>query len=201
MSSHQRPNQLTTASRQDGSAKGARTRVIASVAGEQNGVSRPARERWLSAGVLLITTLVDDELPVSICGVRCAEVLEVEREYREMVALGDRHHDRVGIAEAEIGELCVDRHRAPERAGGAGHHGVFTVRERREKQSGDGSVHARAQQLIDLDDDGFGYEQAPAELGDQRGREGMGTVATVGRSNERARVRNDVQDACTSSAR
>jgi hypothetical protein len=78
---------------------------------------------------------------------------------------------------------------------------VFTVRERRKKQSGDGSVDGRAQQLIDLDDDGFGYEQAPAELGDQRRRESVGTVATVGRGNERTGVRNDVQDACTSSAR
>jgi hypothetical protein len=150
---------------------------------------------------MLIATLVDDELPVSVGGARCVEVLEVEGEYREVVALGDRHHDRGRVAEAEIGELCVDRHRAPERAGGAGHHGVFTVRERREKQSGDGGVHARAQELIDLDDDGFGYEEAPAELGDQCRREGVGTVATVGRGNERAGVRNDVQDACTSSAR
>ncbi len=65
--------------------------------------------------------------------------------------------------------------------------------ERFEKQARCVVTHARAQQLIDLDDHGLRYKQVPTELGDQRGGETVDAIAAVGRGDQRARVRDDPQ--------
>ena len=58
----------------------------------------------LGAGVGLVAVFVDDELPETMVWSRRAEMLEVEREHRQPVALRDRHDRRVDVTEIEICE-------------------------------------------------------------------------------------------------
>jgi hypothetical protein len=58
----------------------------------------------LRAGVDLVAVFVDDELPETMIWSRRAEMLEVEREHRQAVALRDRHDRRVDVTEIEICE-------------------------------------------------------------------------------------------------
>jgi hypothetical protein len=58
----------------------------------------------LRAGVGLVAVFVDDELPETMIWSRRAEMLEVEREHRQAVALRDRHDRRVDVTEIEICE-------------------------------------------------------------------------------------------------
>ncbi len=71
---------------------------------------RFVRPQASGASVSFVAMFVDDEFPMTLCG-RCrAEVLEVERQYRQRVPFGERHDRGIGVSEREIGELTIDRH-------------------------------------------------------------------------------------------
>lgn len=73
--------------------------------------------------------------------------------------------------------------------------------ERLEKQACRASAEARAEKLIDLDQDRPGNDQLPTQLGHERGGKTMRPVAAIRRRDQRAGVGNDPQRAVTSSRR
>jgi hypothetical protein len=75
---------------------------------------------------------------------------------------------------------------------------MLTVSDRFQKQARGVTADPRAQQLIDLGDHWLRDEQVPPELCHKGRSEGMGLVSAVGRSDKRARVRDDLQRASTS---
>ena len=70
-----------------------------------------------------------------------------------------------------------------------------------EEQAGRVSSGARPQELVDLDDDGLGYDQVATDASDERRRELVSLIAPVRRRQQRPRVGNDPQRAVTSSRR
>lgn len=128
-------------------------------------------------------------------------MLEIEREDRQPVPLRKRHHTAVDEAEAEIREAGVDLHRASEQSLGQEGHRVLPGVERREKRPGGVGADARAEKLIDLDDDGVGNEQLAPELGHERRSQPMRTIAAIRRGDQRAGIGDDPQRAATSSRR
>ena len=136
---------------------------------------------------------VDDELPVTASGVRCAEVLKVEGQHREPVPFGERHDRGIGVSESEIGELRIELDGSPEQRRRAGGDRVLAGGEGIEKQPRGRAAHARAQKLIDLDNDGFRDEQVPAKLRDQGGCQIVCAIAAIGRGNQWTSVRDDLQ--------
>ena len=136
---------------------------------------------------------VDDEFPMAMCGRRRAEVVKVERQYRQRVPFGERHDRGIGVSEPEVGELSIDRHGSFQQGRRDAHDSVLARGERFEKQPRCVVTHTRAQQLIDLDDHGLRHKQVPTELGNQCGGEAVGAIAVVGRGDQRAGVRDDPQ--------
>jgi hypothetical protein len=151
--------------------------------------------------VLLIAMLVDHEPPVALRGMGRPEILEVECEDREIVAFRERHHRRVGVAELESGELCIDRDGSAKQRCGPGNDGVLPRSDRLQEQTCRVTTDTRAQQLVDFDDDGLRDQQAPAELGDERGRKAVGPIAAVRGCDQRPGVGDDPQRASTRFAR
>jgi hypothetical protein len=162
-----------------------------------------AREtsRTLSAEVLLVAVFVYDELPETVGGPRRPEMLEVEREYRQPITLGDRHHRCVAVAEAEISKRPINLDGAPQKRRRQIDHHMLAVGQGIQKQAGSVSADPGAQQLIDLDDHRLGNEQIPSKLGQQSCRKRMGFVPAVRSSDQRPRVGDDPQRASTSSFR
>ena len=117
--------------------------------------------------MLLVAVFVDHEVPEAAGG-RCGpEVLEVESQYWQALAFGERHDGRVGVSETEIGELGIKSDGSLQQRRRTRGDGVLAGSERREKQPRSRSRHASAQQLIHLNDDGFRDQQVPAKLCDQ----------------------------------
>jgi hypothetical protein len=132
--------------------------------------------------VLLVAAFVYNELPETVCGPRRPEVLEVEREYRQPITLGDCHHCRIGVAEPEIGIRPINLDRAPQQHRRQIDHHMLTVGHGIQKQAGSVRSDPGAQQLIDLDDHRLGDEQIPSKLGHESYRKRTGFVAAVRRS-------------------
>ena len=141
----------------------------------------------------LVAVFVDHEPPGAVGG-RCRpEVLEVEGEHRQSLAFGERHDRRVGVSETEISELGIESDGSLQKRRRAERDCVLTGGKRREKQPCRRGRHARAQQQIHLDNDGFRDQQVPAELRDQGRREGVRLISPIGRGDERAGVRDNLQ--------
>jgi hypothetical protein len=155
----------------------------------------------LSADVVPVAVLVDDELPEPVWGRRCPEMLEVECEDRQPVAAGDRHDRRVGITESEIGERRINLDSPPQKHRRQIDNHMLAAGHGFQKQAGSMSADPRAQQLIDLDDHRLGNEKIPSKLGHESCRKPMGFVAAVRRGDQRPRVADDPQRASTSSLR
>jgi hypothetical protein len=117
--------------------------------------------------VQLVAVFVDHELPEAVAGRRCPKVLEVEGQHGQSLAFGERHDRRVGVSETEISELGIESDGSPQERRRAEGDCVLAGGERREKQPRRRGRHARPQQLIHLDNDGFRDQKVPAELRDQ----------------------------------
>ncbi len=70
-----------------------------------------------------------------------------------------------------------------------------------EKRSARRGAETSSNELIHLDENGVGDEEAAPEMPDERGSQSMGAIASIDRSDERRRVADDVQQASTSSRR
>jgi hypothetical protein len=148
-----------------------------------------------------VARFVHDQAPEAALRSGRAEVLEVEREDRQLVAFRDRHDGRVGQAEVEVGEAGVYLGRASQEPGGEEGDLVLAGVERGEEQPGRVSADPRAQQLVDLDDDRLRDDQVPADPRDQLGGQAVRPVAPVGRREQRPGVGDDPQRAVTSLVR
>lgn len=159
------------------------------------------RRRRLALGSpgrgLRVSRLVYDETPEPSARRRGAEVFEVEGQDGETVALGDRHHRCVGVAEAEIRVLCVDLDRASEEVGAHEYDEVLSGRHGGEERSGGCRGRPGAQELVGLDKHRLWDDKVAAKLGDQRGRKCMSTVPAIRGSEERARIGDDPHSART----
>ena len=100
----------------------------------------------------LVAVFVYDELPETMRGPCRPEVLEVEREHRQPVALGDRHDGRVGVAEPEIRERRINFDRPPQSAGDRLTTRCSPSATASQKREGGVSADRGAQQLVDLAD-------------------------------------------------
>lgn len=150
---------------------------------------------------VLVASLVDDEPPEAARRTGRAEVLEVEGQDRSSHPLRNRHHAAVDETEVELGEARVDLHRAPQEPGGEERHPMLARGQRLEKQARGAGADTHAEKLVDLDQHGLWNHELPPQLGHERGREAMRTVATVRGSDQRAGVGDDPQRAVTSSRR
>lgn len=128
-------------------------------------------------------------------------MLEVEGQDRQALALGHGHHRGVGEAEAEVGEARVDLNRASQQSRREEHDRVLAGGERIQERARGVAADTSAQELIDLDDDGFGNDEVPPELRHELGRERVRAVAPVRRREQRTGVGDDFQRALTSSRR
>lgn len=132
---------------------------------------------------------------------RRTKVLEVEGKHREIVPLGNRHHCRIDVTEAEIGERGIDLGSAAQERAREERDCVLTGNEVVEEQAGGGAGDTRSEQLVDLDDDGLRDDEVSSQLGDEGRREQVGPVSAVGRGDERTRIGRDSQRTSTSSRR
>ena len=132
---------------------------------------------------------------------RCPEVLEVEGQDRQVVALGDGHHGCIDKAEVEIGEARIDLCGTAKKSRRQEHGGVLPARDRAQKHLRRVRRDPRAQQLIDLDEHHIGNEEVAAQFRHERGGERMRPVATIRGGHERPGVGDDSQRASTSSRR
>ena len=57
--------------------------------------------------MLLITVFVDHELPEAVSRAGSSEVLEIEREDRQVLTFRDCHHGRIGIAKVQISKASI----------------------------------------------------------------------------------------------
>jgi drug/metabolite transporter (DMT)-like permease len=148
-----------------------------------------------------VARFVDDQLPVAGRWRRGAEVREVEREDRQVVALGAGHDGGVGEAEVEVGEAGVDLDGAAQQAGGEERDGVLADRDRVQEEPCGVRADAGAEQLIDFHEHRVGYEEIASELGDQCGGQSVGVIAAVGGRDQWARVCDDLQPVVTGARR
>jgi hypothetical protein len=165
----------------------------------QCGDERPVGR--LRPRVLGVAVFVDDELPIAVHGTGSAEVREVEGQDRQGIALGDRHDRGVGVSEVEIRVGLIDFNCAPQQCGRDLRDGVLAGGQGPEEQASRAAAHARAQEVIDLDDDRLGDEESPAELADQACGQGVRLVAAVRCGQKRSGVGDDSQGVCTGSLR
>jgi len=114
------------------------------------------------------------------------------------MALGKRHHARVGEAEVEIGEAGVELDRPPHEAGREERHLVLAGAECLEEQPRGVRADSRAKQLVDLDDHRAGDDQLATDPRHELRRERVCAVAAVRRGDERPGVGDDPQRAVTS---
>lgn len=128
-------------------------------------------------------------------------MLEVERQDREAVPLRKSHHAAVDEAEVEIGEASVDLDGASEQRRGKEGHRVLADGNCSKECPSRADADTRPQELVDLDQHGRGNEQLAPELGDERRREPVGTIAPIRRRDEWPGIGDNSQRAATSSRR
>jgi hypothetical protein len=159
------------------------------------------RTRDSAAGVVAVAVLVNDKPPVPARRRSSPEVLEVERQDRQVVTLRDCHHRRVGIPKVEIRKAGVDLDGPPPQCGRDTGHSMLAGGERPEEQSRGSASDPRPEELVDLDDHGFRDQQIATELGDDARRQRMRPIPTIGRRDERPGVGDDPQLESTRSRR
>jgi hypothetical protein len=128
-------------------------------------------------------------------------VLKVEGQDRQALALGHGHHRGVREPEAEVGEARVDLNRASQQSRREEDDRVLAGGERIQERARGVTADPSAQELIDLDDDGFGNDELAPELRNELGREPVRAVAPVRRREQWPGVGDDLQRALTSSRR
>lgn len=89
----------------------------------------------LRAQVPLIAMLVDDQSPEALSRTCRAEVIEIERQHWQTVALSDSHDGAVGITEVKIGKRSVEFDGTPQQPRGEIDDGVFARGDRGKKQA------------------------------------------------------------------
>lgn len=146
-------------------------------------------------GGLGVAGLIDHQAPEPPFGARGAEVLEVEREDRQAVTLGDRHDRSVGHSEVQVGEARVDRDGTAQQPRRQVGHIVLAGVQRREEQARSVRADPGAQQLIDLDNHGRWHDQPASQASHELGGETVSLIASVGSRDQRPGVGDDPQRA------
>ncbi len=80
-------------------------------------------------------------------------MLEVERQDRKVLLLGQCHHGRVDEPDTKVGEPGVDVYRAAKKPRRCKGNRVLAARHRLEERSRRRRRHSRPQKLINLDQD------------------------------------------------
>ena len=148
-----------------------------------------------------VACFVDHELPVPGRWAGGAEVCEVEREDRQLVALGECHDGGVGESEVEVAVAAVDLDGAAENGGGEVGDFMLAALECCEEEARCVWSYSGACELVDFDEHGFGHDEVATDLRDELGCERVCFVAPAQCCEQRSGVCDDFQRAATSSWR
>jgi hypothetical protein len=103
-----------------------------------------------------VAMLVDDESPVAALRTCGPEVLEVEREDWQPLALRDGHDRSIRVSDVQIRKGDVDLSGASQQGRSEVGHCVLAGAERGQERTSRVATDTGAQELIDLDDHGLG---------------------------------------------